>query len=77
MLGIILDKAIFEFFFRYHKRTKLDIQGLKKEIVFFGSSRCIHHIDPSIVDSICVTKSYNMGWAASNPREIYAAIKIY
>ena len=77
LLSVLIDKAIFEFFFSYHKRTKLDIQGLKKEIVFFGSSRCIHHIDPIIVDIICDTKSYNMGWAASNPREIYAAIKIY
>ena len=77
LLSFVLDKAIFDFFYKFHKRTKLDVEGLKKEIVFFGSSRCVHHIDPRLIDSICHTKSYNMGWAAANPREIYAAIKIY
>jgi hypothetical protein len=77
LLSFVLDKAIFNFFYKFHKRTKLDVEGLKKEIVFFGSSRCVHHIDPRIIDSICHTKSFNMGWAAANPKDIYAAIKIY
>jgi hypothetical protein len=77
IIAFVVDKCIFEFFFRYHKRTKLDVTGLSKEVVFFGSSRCIHHVNPKIIDSLSKTTSYNMGWAASNPREIYAALKIY
>ncbi len=77
LFAFVIDKGIFEFFYKVHKRTKLDITGLKKDVVFFGSSRCIHHVNPVIIDSLCHTNSFNMGWAASNPREIYAAVKIY
>lgn len=77
LCSFVIDKGIFEFFYQYHKRAKLDVQGLNKDVVFFGSSRCIHHVNPRIIDSICHVSSYNMGWAAANPREIYAAIKIY
>ncbi len=77
LLSICIDKGIFEFFYRYQKRTKLDVQGLKKGIIFFGSSRCVHHVNPKIIDSLCHSTSHNMGWAAANPREIYAAIKFY
>lgn len=66
------------FFFKViHKRNKTDISGEKFDVVFFGSSRTIHHINPEIFNQLTQNSSLNMGWSACNPSEIYAATKIY
>jgi hypothetical protein len=77
IIAFITDSLINLFFRNYHQRSKPDVKNQNVNIVFFGSSRCVHHIIPSLYDSLNSTKSFNMGWAASYPREIYAAVKLY
>jgi hypothetical protein len=77
LLSFLSDWGIKAYFFYFNKRNKPDVQNINADVVFFGSSRCIHSIIPSRFDSITKYSSFNMGWSASNPREIYAAIKIY
>jgi hypothetical protein len=76
-LSIVVYIGLIFFFHDYHKRGKTDKRGLQAEVVFFGSSRCVNTVVPSVFDSIAGTNSYNMGWAASGPREIYAAVSLY
>jgi hypothetical protein len=76
-LAIILYTLVLVFFHEYHKRSKVDVSNSTANVVFFGSSRCVNTVVPSVFDSVAGTDSYNMGWAASGPREIYAAVKLY
>jgi hypothetical protein len=76
-LGFSTDFLIKEFFYNVHHRSKPDVRGVDSEVVFFGSSRCVNTIVPDDFYKLSGYSSYNMGWAASNPREIYAAIKIF
>lgn len=73
----LLDGLLHQFFLNYHKRTKTDLHNLNYDAVFFGSSRCIHHIKPVQFKKITGLSTFNMGWAGSGSAEIYAAIKIY
>lgn len=77
IFAVAVDAMLDFLFINYHKRSKTDIKNQKANVVFFGSSRCVHHIVPSLYDSLNSTTSFNMGWAASDPREIYAAVKLY
>ena len=77
IIAFITDSLINLFFRNYHQRSKPDVKNQNVNVVFFGSSRCVHHIIPSIYDSLNSTASFNMGWAASDSREIYAAVKLY
>jgi hypothetical protein len=65
------------FYREIHKRNKTDISGQKFDVVFLGSSRTIHHINAELFSGLTEKSSLNMGWAACNPSEIYAATKIY
>lgn len=76
-LAILLYSLALVFFHEYHKRSKVDVSNSKANVVFFGSSRCVNTVIPDVFDSIAGTDSYNMGWAAAGPREIYAAVKLY
>lgn len=75
--AILVDKIIDIAFIHYHQRSKPDVKNQNANVVFFGSSRCVHNIIPSLFDSLNSTSSFNMGWAASDPREIYAAVQLY
>lgn len=77
LLAIIADIGIKAFFVFYSKRSKVDVEGRNASVVFFGSSRVVHSVATKQFSEITGRSAYNMGWAASNPREIYAALKIY
>lgn len=45
-------------------RQKMDwlyAPGEKPDILFLGSSRVLNLVDPRVIDSVCGTKSYNLG----------------
>ena len=77
LTAYIIDYTWKETYFSFNNRAKVNLKGITSDIVFFGSSRCENVVIPSIVDSISGITSFNMGWAASNPREIYAAVSIF
>ena len=75
--AVAIDKMIDIIFIHYHQRSKPDLKNQNANIIFFGSSRCVHNVIPRLFDSLNSTNSFNMGWAASDPREIYAAVQLY
>ncbi len=73
----IIDGLIFKFYYSIHKRTKVDIYNNSSDVVFFGSSRCVNTVIPEIFSNETGLSSFNMGWASSSLREVYAGVKIY
>jgi hypothetical protein len=77
VFALVTDFFVKEYFFKFHRRSKTELYEMNADIVFFGSSRCANGVVPSVVDSVLGSNSFNMAWAASNPREIYAALLLY
>jgi len=42
----------------------------RNDMLFLGSSRVFHHIDPRVIDSICHVDSYNLGMDGLNIAEL-------
>jgi hypothetical protein len=62
----------------FHKRSKIEnVYGKNYNVLFLGNSRCANSVVPSVFSSQIGLSSFNLGWAAANPRELYAALKIY
>ncbi|WP_020531584.1 hypothetical protein [Flexithrix dorotheae] len=45
------------------------------DYVLLGSSRCINHLQPKLIENICGKKGLNLGYAASGPVEIKLMLK--
>jgi hypothetical protein len=76
-LVLFLDLSTKSFFREIHRRFKTDINNVDFDVIFFGSSRVIHGVNNKKFTSLVGKSSLNMGWAACNPREVYAAVKVY
>jgi hypothetical protein len=46
------------------------------DILFLGSSRTMNHVDPRVIDSVCGTRSYNLGLNAFNIAEMRMQLKV-
>jgi hypothetical protein len=77
VLAVIFNFIIGEWFYRIHSRSRLAIRDANYDILFLGSSRCIHNIDPAIIDSSLKVKSFNFAFDASGLPEMYASLKVY
>jgi hypothetical protein len=78
ILSLLIDHYVFEFFYVFHKRSKIgNVSGKNYDVLFLGNSRCANSVIPSVFSSQIGLSSFNLGWAAANPRELYAALKIY
>jgi len=76
-LIIIVDYGFKLFFINIHKRSKQDMVNQTFDVLFIGSSRCLHHINPILFNRRTGLRSYNLGYEASHIRENFATLKIY
>lgn len=77
IIAFVSDVLITAALSKFHKRSKISLEQLDYDVVYFGSSRAIHHFHTPILNESLESSHFNMGWAAVNPREIYAAVSIY
>lgn len=77
ILSCLLDYSLGVFYNNIHKRFKTDLKGIDADVVFLGNSRCNHHVNSILFDSITNSNSFNMGWPQSGSAEIYAATNLY
>jgi hypothetical protein len=52
------------------KMAYLYDSAARNDVLFLGSSRVFHHIDPRIIDSMCHVDSYNLGMDGLNIAEL-------
>ncbi|QTY28141.1 hypothetical protein [Flavobacterium sp. CS20] len=57
---------------------KLDNSNkLRFDYALFGSSRCVHHIDPKLIDLSTGLNGINLGYAASKPLEVKLMVETF